>query len=451
MPLVLLLTIVTLQSLSTPDVGVTAVISPTGSVDSGTIVIPQAIVRNFSSADTALFPVTMNIGSRYSHTMTDTLGPGLSDTITFPAWVAQPLGSLPVVCFTALAGDTNRTNDTLRTMVTVIPRASHDIGASVILSPPTMLYAGDTVVPKAIIRNYGTAVERYFDVRFKIGLVYDRIVTVNSDLIPDGTVDVVFPAWIAREGYYSASCSTMLVRDTNRLNDKTVIDIAVLSRPLLRIEWDQTETLQIAETGDIRLFAELDARQSDIIELRPPIPPIGWGVTLLDSIGEQLRDTDGDSLPDLGSLQPGHRTYFVVRVRAPAGIIGTPGSAGDTIVIRGFCHRDSTVRDSALLVLQLAPELTIHNFPNPFSERTTFWFGIPEPGRVRLTIYNRAGERVCRIIDSESYAVGLWSRSWDGVNEHGRAVAPGIYDYLFEHEAENRTSRILKKLVITRE
>lgn len=451
MALLLFLTTTALQSSYVPDVGVTAIIAPTGSTDSGTIILPQAVVRNFSSADTAVFPVTMNIGSAYSRTLADTLYPGRSDTVTFPAWIANPLGSLPVVCFTSLAEDSNYANDTLRTTITVTRPAIHDIGASVILSPPVILHVGDTVVPRAIIRNYGTAVERYFDVRFRIGVVYDRTVTVSTDLLPDGTVDLAFPVWVAREGYYSASCSTMLLRDTNLLNDKIATDIAVLPRPLLRIEWDQTEVLNTGESKEIRLFAELDSRQSDIIELHPPIPPEGWSVTLLDSAGAQLRDTDGDALPDLGTVLPGQRTYFAVRAQAPADIIGAPGLAGDTVTVKGFCRRDSTVCDSALLILRLVPELNVHNYPNPFSNRTTFWFGVPKPARIRLTIYDRAGERVCRIIDNESYSIGIWSTFWNAINDHGLAVAPGTYDYLLECETQDRTFRILKKLVITRE
>lgn len=433
------------------DVGVTAIVAPTGSVDSGTIVRPRAVCRNFGLVDT-VFPVTMLIGTGYSRTVLDTLRAGASDTVTFPVWTAAPLGTYPVTCYTSLAGDGNRANDTARAQVTVVRRAVHDIGASVILSPPTTLYAGDSVVPKAIVRNYGTAVERYFDVRFRIGVVYDRVVTVNSDLLPNGTVDVTFPAWVAQEGYYPASCSTMLARDTNRLNDKTSIDIAVLPPVILRIEWDQSERLLVAERKDVSFYADLDARQSDVIELRPPTAPPGWSATLYDSGGlRRLPDTDADGLPDLGPVQPSRRAYFAVRVEAPANLVGEPGRSGDTVVVRGFTRRDSTVDDSALLILRLAPDLAVHNFPNPFSHKTTFVFGLPELGTVTLTVYDRAGERICRLLEAEDYEAGIWLQAWDGTNDDGLAVAPGTYDYVFEYDAAGRTRRLVKKLVVTRE
>ncbi len=447
----LLFFLATIATSPAGDVGVVSIIAPAGSIDSGTVVIPQAVVHNFSAADTTIFPVTMNIGPVYSRTLSDTLRPGQSDTVSFPAWVAQPLGSMSVVCFTSFALDTNRRNDTLRTTIDIVRGAIHDIGTSVILSPNTVLYAGETVVPKAIIRNYGTAIERYFDVQFRIGVVYDRTVIVNSDLLPDGTVDVTFPPWIAREGYYPASCSTILARDTNPSNDRKAVDIAVIAPAILRIEPDRTVNLLMNEKEDIPLFAELDASRPDIIEIKPPTPPLGWRVALYDSLAAQsLSDTDGDGLPDLGSVFPKQRIHFNLRVQAPPDISGNPSSAGDTVVVRGFCHSDSTVSDSAVIVLRLSPEFTIHNYPNPFSERTTFWFGVPEPGRIRLTVYDRAGERVCRVIDNENYTIGNWPKMWDGTNDYGRAVAPGTYDYLFELEAGGRVLRMLKKLVITR-
>ncbi len=40
---------------------------------------------------------------------------------------------------------------------------------------------------------------------------------------------------------------------------------------------------------------------------------------------------------------------------------------------------------------------------------------------------------------------------WDGVNDNGRAIAPGTYEYLLDYEHAGKTDRISKKLVLTRQ
>ena len=55
--------------------------------------------------------------------------------------------------------------------------------------------------------------------------------------------------------------------------------------------------------------------------------------------------------------------------------------------------------DTACLVLRAIPALAIHNYENPFRDRTTFIFGVPRPAKVRLYVYNRSGELIQRLID----------------------------------------------------
>jgi hypothetical protein len=40
---------------------------------------------------------------------------------------------------------------------------------------------------------------------------------------------------------------------------------------------------------------------------------------------------------------------------------------------------------------------------------------------------------------------------WAGVNDNGRAIAPGTYEYLLDYVHSGKTDRIRKRLVLTRQ
>jgi hypothetical protein len=70
------------------------------------------------------------------------------------------------------------------------------------------------------------------------------------------------------------------------------------------------------------------------------------------------------------------------------------------------------------------------NYPNPFNPTTTIKYSIAEPGHVSLRIYNAAGQLVRTLVDEEQapQASGF-SKTWNGLNEHGQPVASGVYFY----------------------
>jgi hypothetical protein len=47
--------------------------------------------------------------------------------------------------------------------------------------------------------------------------------------------------------------------------------------------------------------------------------------------------------------------------------------------------------------------------------------------------------------------VGIHFVRWDGVNDNGRGIAPGTYEYLLDYVHAGKTDRIRKKLVLTRQ
>lgn len=98
---------------------------------------------------------------------------------------------------------------------------------------PLEFDSGETFYPKAVVRNYSTRLAT-FNGRFKIyngGLVYENLQEVT--LLPGASDTVLFDPTSLLPGIYLASCSTEIVRDTNKNNDKIYGVIIVLGSPTL--------------------------------------------------------------------------------------------------------------------------------------------------------------------------------------------------------------------------
>jgi hypothetical protein len=66
------------------------------------------------------------------------------------------------------------------------------------------------------------------------------------------------------------------------------------------------------------------------------------------------------------------------------------------------------------------------NYPNPFNLETCIKYGLPEPARVRLAIYNIRGQQVRLLVDEHQEA-GFKDVRWDGLDGFGREVGSGVY------------------------
>ena len=62
--------------------------------------------------------------------------------------------------------------------------------------------------------------------------------------------------------------------------------------------------------------------------------------------------------------------------------------------------------------------------PNPFNPYTTIRYTLPSAGHVSLAVYDAKG-RVMKTLVDRVQAPGQYSRTWDGRDETGRAVASG--------------------------
>ncbi len=87
------------------------------------------------------------------------------------------------------------------------------------------------------------------------------------------------------------------------------------------------------------------------------------------------------------------------------------------------------------------------NYPNPFNSETRIRFSIPVNGRVKIEIYNLAGQKVTNLLD-ENKSVGSYFVLWDGKNENGKPVSSGVYFYRIEIKQNSHSLSQIKKMVL---
>jgi subtilisin family serine protease len=82
------------------------------------------------------------------------------------------------------------------------------------------------------------------------------------------------------------------------------------------------------------------------------------------------------------------------------------------------------------------------NYPNPFNPETTIRYGLPEAGKVRLSLYSIDGQLVMEL-DHGFKEAGYHQVIWNGRNYNGASVSSGVYFYRMEAEK----FRDVKKMV----
>ena len=85
----------------------------------------------------------------------------------------------------------------------------------------------------------------------------------------------------------------------------------------------------------------------------------------------------------------------------------------------------------------------VHNYPNPFTSETNFELSIEEAGLVSLVIYD-VGGRPVKTLMNENSSPGKRIIPWNGTNESGNQVSPGIYFYFFKTTDTERIQKIVR-------
>lgn len=198
------------------DVGITGLLVPYDTVDSGTVLAGvTAVVRNNGDLAESTVVVLLKIGQFRSTRVVPYLQAAGTDSVEFDSWLAGIRGWNTLVCSTRVAGDWDPGNDTLRDSVFVRVR---DVAVDSTLSPDTLV-AADTVFPEVAVRNCGN-VSTVMDCHVWItgaGVSYHR--RQRYSIAPDSLGLLMFPPCEVGVGQFVMRCSLACVGDMRPTND----------------------------------------------------------------------------------------------------------------------------------------------------------------------------------------------------------------------------------------
>ncbi len=178
----------------------------------------------------------------------------------------------------------------------------------------------------------------------------------------------------------------------------------VVGRPQLFVAGDASRSfavhaIALETNGARRVFpVAITAGRSEIAEL-----PILWSELVFLAI--RITVVDGNALPAHATL-----------------------SLDDDLAV-GVNDAGNAAR------LELLP-----NRPNPFAGVTTIAFSLPQPASARLLVFDATGRLVRTLLDRGTLPAGRHESTWEGNDDRGVRVAPGVYAVSLE-SAQGRVSQ----------
>ncbi len=207
----------------------------------------------------------------------------------------------------------------------------------------------------------------------------------------------------------------------------------------------QPDAYYLNEFGNERSWLEIDLKgsASNRYGVGAKVFVTEGGVTQMREVGGESGRRSQNSLTadfGLGTI----RVVDAIRVEWPSGGVQVIANVetGQRITIT---ENASTGAESARAAQEAgAAALRLHpNVPNPFRAATTIEFELPAAGRAELRVYDVAG-RMVRTLDREAASAGTHRADWDGRDEAGQPVAPGIYFYELRAAGESATRKMVR-------
>ena len=188
------------------------------------------------------------------------------------------------------------------------------------------------------------------------------------------------------------------------------------------------------------------------------------GVPYFNHLGEETKfPCAGDPVTGIGDLDDWTGDRWFLMSSGP--FTFAPGDTqvvvGAKIIAQGADHLDAvaSLRSADAWVQNFYDTLTsvertgeyavrparhrlYQNSPNPFNEKTTIRFEIPQTGLVSLCIYNVSGQLLRELMHGYRNA-GCYRVTWDGRDSLGRSVASGVYFYSLKATGYRETRKMV--------
>jgi hypothetical protein len=408
------------------DAGVMRVVAPRGLVDSGAVLAPQAMVRNFGT-DTISFPAIFKVGTYVDTQQVTNLASFDSLLVTFDNWTAEPVGWLTTRCSTALADDSNATNNARSDSVHVIIRTT-DVGAVRFTAPPDTVDSGATVPVKAWVRNFGLAMQS-FPVRVRLGSLYSDTVQVDS-LAAGDSLEVTFADYpVAVRGPQTVRCSTMLAGDQDVSNN---------------LVWKWVFR-RVRDVGALSITAPTGVVPEDTVVI-PSATVRRFGNTtdsfpVIFRIGTFYEDTahTNDTLA-LVTFRP-----CTLSVSGTFSVMCSTAKYLDVIPANDAVYDSVQVTDVGISATDAPgiPRTVTLRGNGPFAGRVAIEYGLPKSVSIRLEVYDATG-RLVQVVASGASQAGYHTAVWKCTDRHGKAVAEGAYFVRLVADGVTLTSKVVK-------
>jgi len=247
-----------------------------------------------------------------------------------------------------------------------------------------------------------------------------------GDFDNDNDLDILFTGWNGGANQYFAKVYRNNAIQKNSRPTAPSNLVGSFEEGLLTLEWDPGLDVETPQTGlsyNLRIGTTISG--SEIMSAHS------------NQNGERLLATIGN----VGQ----NTTWSIQNVNETAGIywsvqtIDTEYEASEwstAQIATSVNPNDSMIPESFKLS---------QNYPNPFNPETMIRYQLPKTSKVRLEIYNLAGQIISLPVNKEQ-SPGIYSVTWNGKDEFGNNVASGVY--LYRLITENFVQ--VKKLALVR-
>ncbi len=220
------------------------------------------------------------------------------------------------------------------------------------------------------------------------------------------------------------------------------------------INWQPSYQLPsgAADVGDVNGDGYLDI----MIGFATYPPPFGFGGVLFYLGGPRF-----DTIPDAVITDQDLPPDFLENIGTQVGFIGDingdgaeefmfladriiPYARDEVFMFAGNTTVKTDVTDGGKPQIPWSFEL-FQNYPNPFNSTTLISYTLSRRTRVRLEIFNIAGQLV-KVLVGEEQSAGGHRISWEGKDSKGRPMPSGIYLYKLSFEGDVQ----VKKMVLVK-